>query len=134
MKYPSIFYYLACNRHIITAYPCFYHLTGTLLPEISNLLFKTPQEIQVELGSRLRRLRLDRNLDQISTAGKAGISEKALRNLESGHGSTVETLVRVLKALDFLQGIDMLAPEITVNPLELLRRAKAPRQRARRTG
>lgn len=101
---------------------------------MSNLLFKTPEEIQVELGSRLRRLRLDRNLDQISTAEKAGISEKALRNLESGHGSTVETLVRVLKALDFLQGIDMLVPEITVNPLELLRRAKAPRQRARRAG
>lgn len=112
----------------------FSHLTGTLLPEMSKLLFKTPVETQVELGSRLRRLRLDRNLDQISTAEKAGISEKALRNLENGHGSTVETLVRVLKALDFLQGIDMLVPEITVNPLELLRRAKAPCQRARRTG
>lgn len=101
MKYPSIFYYFARSRYIITAYLYFPRLIGTLLPEMSNLLFKTPEEIQVELGSRLRRLRLDRNLDQISTAEKAGISEKALRNLESGHGSTVETLVRVLKALDF---------------------------------
>ena len=112
----------------------FFPFSRYIITEISKLLFKTPEEIQVEMGSRLRRLRLDRNLDQISTAEKAGISEKALRNLESGHGSTVETLVRVLKALDFLQGIDMLVPEITVNPLELLRRAKAPRQRARRAG
>jgi hypothetical protein len=43
----------------------------------------------------------------------------------------VETLLRVLKALDHLQGIEMLAPEISVNPLDLLRQTKAP-QRVRR--
>lgn len=98
---------------------------------MSALLFNTPEELQTVLGERLRRLRLDRNLDQRSTAEKAGVSEKALRNLEGGRGSTVETLLRVLKALDYLQGIEMLAPEISVNPLELLRQPKV-QQRARR--
>lgn len=98
---------------------------------MSELLFKTPDELQTALGERLKRLRLNRNLDQRATAEKAGISERALRNLESGHGSTVETLLRVLKALDYLQGIDMLAPETSVNPLALLRQSKAP-QRVRR--
>ena len=98
---------------------------------MSSLLFNTPKELQTVLGERLRRLRLNRNLDQRTTAEKAGISEKALRNLEGGHGSTVETLLRVLKALDHLQGIEMLAPEISVNPLDLLRQTKAP-QRVRR--
>ncbi len=93
--------------------------------------FSAPNELQELLGERLKRLRLNRNLDQRTTAEKAGISEKALRNLESGRGSTVETLLRVLKALDYLQGLDMLAPEISVNPLDLLRQRKAP-QRARR--
>ena len=98
---------------------------------MNQILFNTPNELQHILGERLRRLRLNRNLDQRTTAEKAGISEKALRNLESGRGSTVETLLRVLKALDYVQGIDMLAPEATVNPLDLLRQPKAP-QRARR--
>ena len=98
---------------------------------MNALLFNTPEELQTLLGGRLRRLRLNRNLDQRSTAEKAGISEKALRNLEGGRGSTVETLLRVLKALDYLQGIEMLAPEISVNPLELLRKPKV-QQRARR--
>ena len=98
---------------------------------MSLLLFQTPDELQSALGERLKRLRLNRNLDQKYTAEKAGISERALRNLESGHGSTVETLLRVLKALDYLQGIDMLAPEPSVNPLDLLRLSKAP-QRVRR--
>ena len=93
--------------------------------------FSTPNELQQLLGERLKRLRLNRNLDQRTTAEKAGISEKALRNLEAGRGSTVETLLRVLKALDYLQGLDMLAPEVSVNPLELLRQPKPP-QRVRR--
>ncbi len=98
---------------------------------MSQLLFNTPNELQHLLGERIRRLRLNRNLDQRTTAEKAGISEKSLRNLESGRGSTVETLLRTLKALEYLQGIDMLAPETSVNPLDLLRQSKAP-QRARR--
>ncbi|MBK6743835.1 MAG: helix-turn-helix transcriptional regulator [Hydrogenophilales bacterium] len=98
---------------------------------MATLAFSAPHELQELLGERLKRLRLSRNLDQRTTAEKAGISEKALRNLEAGRGSTVETLLRVLKALDHLQGLDMLAPEVSVNPLELLRQAKPP-QRVRR--
>jgi len=94
--------------------------------------FRTPEELQVALGERIRKLRLSRNMDQLTTADKAGISEKALRNLEAGRGSNVETLLRTLKALDSLQGIEMLAPDVTVNPLALLHSPKAP-QRVRRS-
>ena len=99
---------------------------------MSTLLFNTLEELQTVLGERLRRLRLNRNLDQRTAAEKAGVSERALRNLEAGRGSTVETLLRVLKALEYLQGIDMLAPETSINPLDLLRQPKAP-QRVRRS-
>jgi transcriptional regulator with XRE-family HTH domain len=98
---------------------------------MSDITFRTPEELQIALGERLRRIRLRRNVDQRATADKAGISEKALRNLEAGRGSTVETLLRTLKALDSLQGIEMLAPEVTVDPLRLLHSSKAP-QRVRR--
>lgn len=99
---------------------------------LNKFVFNTPHELQTILGERLRRLRLSRNLDQVTTAAKAGISEKALRNLEKGDGSTVETLLRTLKALDHLQGLDYLAPVPTVNPLALLRSAKTIQQRVRR--
>jgi transcriptional regulator with XRE-family HTH domain len=93
--------------------------------------FQTPEELQTLLGARLRKLRLSRNIDQRATADKAGISEKALRNLESGHGSTVETLLRTLKALDSLEGIEMLAPEPSIDPVAMLHVSK-PLQRVRR--
>jgi transcriptional regulator with XRE-family HTH domain len=95
-----------------------------------HLLFSTPAELQVILGERMRKLRLSRNMDQLTAARKAGVSEKALRNLEAGRGSSVGTLLRMLKALDYLQGLETLAPEVTINPLTMLRKS-GPRQRVR---
>ena len=98
---------------------------------MSDSSFKLVNELQSALGQRVRQLRLSRNLDQRTTAEKAGISQRALGKLENGRGSTVETFLRTLKALDYTQGIDTLAPETTVNPLALLRNSKPP-QRVRR--
>ena len=95
--------------------------------------FMSPQELQAALGSQLQQLRIAKNLDQITTAEKAGISEKALRNLEAGRGSSVATLVRVLKALDSLDGLRLLAPKPSVSPLALLRHSGGPRRRVRRS-
>lgn len=100
---------------------------------MSDLQFKSPKELQIELGKRMRQLRLTRNLDQRTVAEKAGIARAALQNLEAGHGSSVQTLLRTLKALNFLQGIEILAPEPTINPLALLKTKKPP-QRARLRG
>ena len=99
---------------------------------MSDLSFKSILELQALLGEQLQTLRLSRNRDQITTAEKAGISEKALRNLEAGRGSTVESFLRVLKALDSLEGLELLAPKPTVSPLALLRSSKA-RQRVRQS-
>jgi len=93
---------------------------------MNNLQFRTPEELQAELGRRLQRLRLSRNLDQRTTADKAGITRAALQNLEAGRGSSVKTLVRTLKALNYLEGIEILAPEPIVNPLALLKTKRLP--------
>jgi transcriptional regulator with XRE-family HTH domain len=98
---------------------------------MSDSSYKPVDELQAALGQRVRQLRLSRNLDQRTTAEKAGISQRALGKLENGRGSTVETFLRTLKALDYTQGIALLAPEATVNPLALLRDSKPP-QRVRR--
>ena len=87
--------------------------------------------LQHDLGHRLRQLRLARNLDQRTVADKAGISLRALSKLENGRGSTVETFLRTLRALDYVKGIDMIAPEPTVSPLALLKNPRPP-QRVRR--
>jgi transcriptional regulator with XRE-family HTH domain len=87
--------------------------------------------METALGERLKQLRLSKRLDQITLAGRAGISEKALRNLESGAGSTLKTLLSVVRALGREDWLQTIAPVATINPLQLTRQAK-PRQRAPR--
>jgi transcriptional regulator with XRE-family HTH domain len=99
---------------------------------MNELQFRTPEELQTELGRRLKQLRLSKNLDQRTTAEKAGITRAALQNLEAGRGSSVKTLVRTLKALNYLEGIEILAPEPTINPLAMLKTKRIP-ARARRS-
>ena len=89
-------------------------------------------DLQADLGRRVRQLRLSRNVDQRTTAERAGISLRALGKLENGRGSTLETLLRTLKALDYVQGIETLAPTVTVNPLAMLKSPRPP-QRVRRS-
>jgi transcriptional regulator with XRE-family HTH domain len=90
--------------------------------------FKTSEELQAELGERLRRLRLRRDLDQNETVARAGISLTALRNLESGRNTTVATLIRVLRALDAESDLAAIAPIPSVDPMAML---KLGRQRQR---
>lgn len=90
----------------------------------------TSDELELTLGANLRALRLARNIPQRVLAERAGIGTTALKHLEGGHGATVKTLVRVVRALgrdDWLAGV---APVATINPLHLVRDAQV-RQRAR---
>ena len=98
---------------------------------MEDMNYMTPDEVQAFLGQQVRELRIAKNLDQRTTAEKAGISEKALRNFEAGRGSSTETLVRVLKALDSLEGLRLLAPKPTVSPLAMLRHSQNARRRVR---
>lgn len=99
---------------------------------MTDLSFKSIAELQAQLGEQIQALRFSKDLDQITTAEKAGISEKALRNMEAGRGSTLASFLRVLKALDSLDGLELLVPKSSVSPLALLRSSKT-RQRVRRS-
>lgn len=90
----------------------------------------TPAELEATLGEQIRAARLLRNLSQEALASDAGVSRTAVRNLEGGKGSTVETLVRVLKAMERTDWISMLQPAVTISPLQMLK-SISPRQRAR---
>jgi len=89
----------------------------------------TTEELEARLGLQIRALRLRRNVDQQALAEQAGVALSALKNVESGKGSTLKTLLKVLRALDRLDWISNLAPTVSISPLQLLKQ-KAPRQRA----
>lgn len=90
---------------------------------------RTPAEIEAELGERLKMLRKNLNLDQATLSARTGISVRTLRNIESGSGSSLCTLIQVVRALGREQWFETIAPIPTINPLMLTRTA-SPRQRA----
>jgi transcriptional regulator with XRE-family HTH domain len=91
----------------------------------------TPAELADVLGEGIRRSRLDRNLEQQKLAAQAGISVRALQDLEAGRGSSLNTLLRVVGALGKESWVKALAPVTTINPLTMPRDGQ-PRQRARK--
>lgn len=89
----------------------------------------TTAELEALLGENIQNLRLQRNIDQANLALQAGVSRGALQKLEGGSGSTVKTLVKVLRALNRDDWINSLAPLVPINPLDIVRHSKG-RQRA----
>ena len=94
----------------------------------------TDQAILEDLGSRIRQHRLNRNISQGAVAERAGVSVATVRNLESGNGSSVTTLIRLLRGLGMLHRLEMLIPETEPSPLQLLRLKGEGRVRASGSG
>ena len=91
----------------------------------------TTGEWETTLGRQLRDLRLRQNLDQRRLAEQAGVALNVVKNLETGKGATVTSLVKVLRALGRADWMDSLAPAVSISPLQMLK-AKPSRQRASR--
>ena len=91
---------------------------------------QTSNELEQLVGESLKRLRLSRNIGQRMLAERAGVSTRALQSLENGEGSSLGTLVLVLRALGREDWLKTIAPVATVNPMNAVRQA-GPRQRAR---
>jgi transcriptional regulator with XRE-family HTH domain len=83
-----------------------------------------------ELGRRLVRRRLDLHLTQANLAEQAGVSKRTVERMEGGAAAQTLSLVRVLRVLDLLQGLDQLIPEIGPRPMDLLKRKGKERKRA----
>jgi transcriptional regulator with XRE-family HTH domain len=93
----------------------------------------TDEALLQELGRRIARQRLERNLSQAQLAEQAGISKRTLERLEAGASATQLSLfLRVLRQLDLLERLDLLLPEPQPSPLALLELQKAGRKRASR--
>lgn len=101
---------------------------------------RTAQEWEATVGRQLRELRLRGDRTQAELARAANVSVSTLAALEHGSGSSLSTLVAVVRALGRTDWIEQLAPPVTVSPLALLdeqrRHQRLDRKRAsgRRTG
>jgi transcriptional regulator with XRE-family HTH domain len=86
-----------------------------------------------ELGERVARHRLNKNLTQEELARQAGIGSATLKRIEHGSASTqLINFINVLRALGLDQNVELLVPDVPPSPVQLANLPKKNvRQRAR---
>ncbi|MDO8297693.1 MAG: helix-turn-helix domain-containing protein [Caulobacter sp.] len=97
--------------------------------KITNLT--TDDAALAEFGRRIAEARLARQMTQAQFARAAGVSKRTIERLEDAGSIQLGNLIRCLRALDKLDGLERLLPETPANPIALLERHGKARQRAR---
>jgi transcriptional regulator with XRE-family HTH domain len=84
-----------------------------------------------ELGERLARARLERNLTQGALANQAGVSKRTVERLESGEVATkLSGFLRVCRVLGLMERFNALIPEPVPSPIAQLKLQGRKRKRA----
>ncbi len=60
------------------------------------------------IGERMARRRLTRQMTQAELAEEAGVSKRTIDRIEAGASAQTVNLIRVLRVLDLLRGLDKL--------------------------
>jgi putative transcriptional regulator len=98
-----------------------------------NIDFSVASSGQVEsaLCTRLEGIRLARNVTQVQLAVEAGVSPRTIRRLEKGQGVSLDTFIRVLRALGIQENLVALLPDPSIQPVQRVAGTRTQRKRAR---
>lgn len=92
----------------------------------------TDAAVLAELGRRLERQRLERNWTQAEMADEAGIGQATVQRAERGRSVQMTSMIKLLRALGLLAGLDVAVPESIDLPIaQLEREQRKTRRRAR---
>lgn len=91
----------------------------------------TPHGLEAELGRRLARIRLGRNITQKTLAREAGVGLRTLRRVEAGEPSTLDSFLRVAIALGLAGALLSAIPSHEIRPIERVGSRQSERKRAR---
>jgi transcriptional regulator with XRE-family HTH domain len=89
----------------------------------------TDSAILEELGTRLGRLRINANFTQAQLAEEAAVSKRTVERIEAGNGTDFVLLIRVLRTLKLIDGMESLIPDLPLSPIALWRLRGRERRR-----
>lgn len=89
------------------------------------------EQVIVDLGARLERVRLAHNETQVQLARRAGVSSRTIVRLEKGEAPSLDTFVRVMQALGLTSYLEALIPDSDIRPMERVQHRGHERRRAR---
>lgn len=87
------------------------------------------RELLVELGHRIKRARINKNITQTELADIVDKSRTAIEGAEKGK-CTLETFVSILVALDLTDSLELFLPKPPISPIMLAKSQGRQRKRA----
>lgn len=91
----------------------------------------TSGSLCAELGARLAKIRLSRNITQEALAREAGIGVRTLRRLEAGGSCTLDSFLRIAITLGLADHLLSTIPAQNIRPIERISARRSERKRAR---
>lgn len=90
------------------------------------------EEILKKMGAKLKELRIEANMKQRELSEKSGLSMFSISQIETGHNTSVLSLIQVLKVLDRMDMLEPFLKEREVDPellAQFIRSQQPSRQR-----
>ncbi|MCP3666752.1 MAG: helix-turn-helix transcriptional regulator [Gammaproteobacteria bacterium] len=91
----------------------------------------SPSEaVSTALCKRLEEIRLSKNISQAVLASQAGVSRSTMTRIANGQSISLDSFIRVIKALGLGDHLASLLPDPDVRPVELIHHKGQHRRRA----
>lgn len=90
------------------------------------------REYQKIIGARVKMFRVNAGISQKDLEDLSGVSVRSISRLEQGASVQVESLFKILIALNLGENIELLIPDQTKRPSYYLKDSEKQRQRVRK--
>lgn len=90
------------------------------------------KDYQISIGERVKQYRINLGMTQQELEIKSGVSVRSISRLEQGASVQLDSLIKVLIALNLADNIDLLIPDQTKRPSYYLNHSETKKQRVRK--
>lgn len=96
-----------------------------------DLYAQANDAIMRQIGSKLKELRIEKNMKQAELADASGVSVFTISSVENGKTTSLLTIVQLLRALEHLDYLDSFFQEETVSPIAYAKLLKNNKKKIR---
>ena len=96
-----------------------------------DLYIQTNAAIMRQIGSKLKELRIEKNMKQKELADAAGVSVFTISSIENGKTTSLLTVIQLLRALEHLDYLDSFFQEESISPVAYAKLMKNNKKKER---
>ena len=96
-----------------------------------DLYIQTNAAIMRQIGSKLKELRIEKNMKQKELADAAGVSVFTISSIENGKTTSLLTVIQLLRALEHLDYLDSFFQEEAMSPIAYAKLMKKNKKKER---